>query len=242
MSYEFKRLSDVEVVAEPAESANVLIEENGVIKKASKDAVGGATSWNDLTDKPFYTGEPAETVLFEGVVENEAAINIELVADKQYTVIFDDVEYVLTAKADGEWVYIGSDTMWWDEDYDDTEPPFCMGSGEGEGWFYTVDDENQHTMKITAVIAPIHTLDEKYLPKMTYDNVGALSGKTLFKMLNGYNLNIYNGAKLAEIQRVLQLCAMPVVTVDHGYVGVAHEINKRYNIEDGSELNITVYT
>ena len=39
---EFKRLSDVEVVAEPAESANVLIEEDGVIKKAPKTAVGGA--------------------------------------------------------------------------------------------------------------------------------------------------------------------------------------------------------
>lgn len=39
---EFKRLSDVEVVAVPAESANVLIEENGVIKKAPKTAVGGA--------------------------------------------------------------------------------------------------------------------------------------------------------------------------------------------------------
>lgn len=38
---EFKRLSDVEVIAEPTESANVLIEENGVIKKAPKTAVGG---------------------------------------------------------------------------------------------------------------------------------------------------------------------------------------------------------
>lgn len=40
---EFKRLSDVEVVAEPTESANVLIEEDGVIKKAPKTAVGGAS-------------------------------------------------------------------------------------------------------------------------------------------------------------------------------------------------------
>lgn len=39
---EFKKLSDVEAVAEPAESANVLIEENGVIKKTPKIAVGGA--------------------------------------------------------------------------------------------------------------------------------------------------------------------------------------------------------
>lgn len=39
---DFKKLSDVEVVAEPIESANVLIEEDGVIKKAPKTAVGGA--------------------------------------------------------------------------------------------------------------------------------------------------------------------------------------------------------
>jgi hypothetical protein len=38
----FKKLSDVEVVAEPIDSANVLIEEDGIIKKAPKTAVGGA--------------------------------------------------------------------------------------------------------------------------------------------------------------------------------------------------------
>ena len=41
MAYNFKSIADVEVVAEPTESANVLIEENGVIKKAPKTAVGG---------------------------------------------------------------------------------------------------------------------------------------------------------------------------------------------------------
>ena len=42
MAFEFKKLSDVEVVAEPTESANILIEDNGVIKKAPKNAIGGA--------------------------------------------------------------------------------------------------------------------------------------------------------------------------------------------------------
>lgn len=42
MSYNFKSIADVEVVAEPSESANVLIEENGAIKKAPKTTVGGA--------------------------------------------------------------------------------------------------------------------------------------------------------------------------------------------------------
>lgn len=41
MAYEFMKLSDVEVVETPTETANALIEENGVIKKAPKSAVGG---------------------------------------------------------------------------------------------------------------------------------------------------------------------------------------------------------
>lgn len=41
MAYEFKKLSDVEVVETAADTANVLIEEDGVIKKVAKSEVGG---------------------------------------------------------------------------------------------------------------------------------------------------------------------------------------------------------
>lgn len=59
MSYNFKSIADVEVVAEPTESANVLIEEDGVIKKAPKTAVGGGnTEWDAVieyySDDDFY--------------------------------------------------------------------------------------------------------------------------------------------------------------------------------------------
>ena len=43
---EFKKLSDVEIVETPAETANVLIEEDGVIKKAPKTSVGGSGEWD----------------------------------------------------------------------------------------------------------------------------------------------------------------------------------------------------
>lgn len=39
---DFTKLADVESVEEPADGTNVLIEENGVIKKAPKTAVGGS--------------------------------------------------------------------------------------------------------------------------------------------------------------------------------------------------------
>ena len=41
MAYEFKKLNDVEIVETPMDTANVLIEEDGVIKRAPKSAVGG---------------------------------------------------------------------------------------------------------------------------------------------------------------------------------------------------------
>lgn len=37
MAYEFKKLRDVDVVEAPADTANVLIEEDGVIKKAPQN-------------------------------------------------------------------------------------------------------------------------------------------------------------------------------------------------------------
>jgi hypothetical protein len=58
MAYNFKSIADVEVVAEPTESANVLIEEDGVIKKAPKTAVGGSDKEFDMiitcTANPSY--------------------------------------------------------------------------------------------------------------------------------------------------------------------------------------------
>ena len=65
---EFKRLSDVEVVAEPAESANVLIEENGVIKRVSKDEIGGKLSSNAGTGFGF------DVVIFSNA-ENASVIH-----------------------------------------------------------------------------------------------------------------------------------------------------------------------
>ena len=57
MSYEFKSIADVEVVAEPGKSANVLIEENGVIKKAPKTAVGGDGKWDAIIECRSIDGE-----------------------------------------------------------------------------------------------------------------------------------------------------------------------------------------
>ena len=78
---EFKRLSDVDIVAEPTETANVLIEENGVIKKAPKTAVGGSGSevvtilW-DADNDSVTLSDNTYKVLKENFIDNFIGANI----------------------------------------------------------------------------------------------------------------------------------------------------------------------
>ena len=58
MPYNFKSIADVKVVNEPSDSANVLIEENGEIKKAPKTAVGGGnTEWDAVIECDISGGD-----------------------------------------------------------------------------------------------------------------------------------------------------------------------------------------
>lgn len=69
---DFKKLSDVEVVAEPTKSANVLIEEDGVIKKAPKTAVGGGADNFVIISIPYAQDVVEEGSKFiEGVTCNK---------------------------------------------------------------------------------------------------------------------------------------------------------------------------
>ena len=93
MAYNFKSIADVEVVAEPSESANVLIEENGVIKKAPKTAVGGAGGEADLVIR--INNHPI------AVTVNNAADNIEIVSGS-VEAVYDTFESGLIPKVEVE--------------------------------------------------------------------------------------------------------------------------------------------
>lgn len=62
MAYDFKKLSDVAAVETLTDTANVLIEEDGVIKKAAKDEVGGV--------KIASTAKVGQTIVVKAVDEN----------------------------------------------------------------------------------------------------------------------------------------------------------------------------
>ena len=60
MAYEFKQLGAVESVESVGETANVLIEENGTVKKVAKSSIGAQADWNetDETSPAFIMNKP----------------------------------------------------------------------------------------------------------------------------------------------------------------------------------------
>ena len=61
---EFKKLSAVEVVEAVSETANVLIEENGVIKRAAKSEIGAQADWAEMDESsPAFIKNKPECVL-----------------------------------------------------------------------------------------------------------------------------------------------------------------------------------
>lgn len=91
---EFKKLSAVESVVEPAQSANVLIEEDGVIKKAPKSVIGAQADWNEVDEsspafiknKPDYDLDITVTL-----TRIDASGNYEWDYDVHYIKTFEEV-------------------------------------------------------------------------------------------------------------------------------------------------------
>ena len=68
MSYNFKKIADLESLNEKPDGATVVIETEGAVKRLQADKVG-VTSWNDLKDRPFYeetTEVGGDTLTWDG--------------------------------------------------------------------------------------------------------------------------------------------------------------------------------
>ena len=68
-------LPQVEIVNSVSESATLLVENNGSIKRFPFSEIDGVSSWNDLTDKPDIPTDDHINALIDaklGVIENGA--------------------------------------------------------------------------------------------------------------------------------------------------------------------------
>lgn len=182
---EFKRLSEVEVVAEPSESAKILIEEDGTIKRLDKlELGGGKADWNQndpdgegyISNRPFYDEMTVVSTLFENsdvplnTLRNNGISLFELVG-KTYKVVFDGVEYICEVKRTDYNAFIGNTALvtFIPEGglgtIVDTGEPFCLvHHSYDHDVRYTYPEYEEHTYSFYEVENVAHKIDTKYLP------------------------------------------------------------------------------
>lgn len=137
--------------------------------------------WDKISDKPFYDILPG-MVISEGTVNciNEFNDNlyyatvaeVDLIANVQYAVTWDDTTYYLTTQGEGESIILTCD-----------DPNFMIVNGYIDGSTMIIGSQGTHTYTITTNEEAVKKLDSKYLPNNIglpeYSSSGVDDGKIL---------------------------------------------------------------
>ena len=133
-----------------------------------------------IKNRPFYTGNPVETVLVEEstvsfVVEDSGLYmaqfrsTFEATVGETYKVYWDGTAYECTCVADNKVPFPTIGNISIIGGVFDTGEPFCMGVRNGEGiTILTADTSASHTFSIGRMVAQVAQIDPKYIDDMYY--------------------------------------------------------------------------
>ena len=157
-----------------AASGKINVDNRGMLKP------GVQSDWNQndetaadyVKNRPFYTGDPVETVLVEestvmfegmdGLYGASFPSTFEATVGETYKVSWDGATYECTCvdlvetPVFGNLSVVGAGS--------DTGEPFIMGASNGEEiQILTADSSSSHTFSISRTVAPVVKIDKKYL-------------------------------------------------------------------------------
>ena len=151
-------------------------------EKGEKGESAAQPNWNQndetapdyVKNRPFYTGDPVETVLVEastvafvedrGLYAAEFPSTFEAIVGETYKVSWDGTVYECTCVYVEATYVIGNLSII--SAGSDTGEPFVMGIINGSAIIiYTADTSASHTFSISGIVPEIVKIDEKYLPE-----------------------------------------------------------------------------
>ena len=215
----FKAYGELEISEALSDASHVIIEENGDVKRfpansigkvktvngAEPDESGNVTvqpdfSQNDPTapdyvkNRPFYTGDPVETVVVEertesfsdpghGIYIAQSQVAFEIKVGETYKVYWDGAAYECPGAFLDETKFIGNLSI--GGVGSDTGEPFLIGQVASNFVIvYAKDTSDSHTFSISELVAEVVKIDEKYLPDTIIHpgGCGDSTGGGLFKV------------------------------------------------------------
>lgn len=181
---------------------------------------GSQADWNQndetaadyVKNRPFYTGEPVETLLMEettvsfslldeGIYSGNMPI-IEIISGDTYNICFDDITYKCIAKTITEGTTALGNQRIISASSPDTGEPFLIVMNDTSPVIATLDSSPSHVVSISRFSVEVKQIDEKYLPEQipqyrlfddnkiyTDDEMKKIvddiqTGKVLYKFLN----------------------------------------------------------
>ena len=154
------------------------LDENGVLSVSGGGSVQPDWSQNDSTatdyikNRPFYEGDPSETVFVEestvsfsgsgGMYSAQIQSNFEATVGETYTVNWDGAAYECVCGDFRNSLFIGNFSIVGVGS--DTGEPFLMEINNGSGiGIYTKDASASHTISISGSIAEVIQIPDKYI-------------------------------------------------------------------------------
>ena len=158
------------------------LDENGVLSVSGSGGGGAQPDWNQndepaadyVKNRPFYTGDPVETVLVEerpvlfaaagGLYMGKFKSTFVPTVGETYKVSWDGTVYECTCVDSGRNTVIGNLSIMGAGS--DTGEPFLMSVNNGKGiQIFTTDTSATHTFSISGPEAPIVKIPAKYIDK-----------------------------------------------------------------------------
>lgn len=141
-----------------------------------------------IKNRPFYTGDPVETVLVEeitalftehnGVYRMKGPPIFVATVGETYKISWDSTVYKCTCVDSSGATIIGNLSIM--DAGSDTGESFLILVRNGIGIFiYTLDTSASHTFSISGFIKEVVKIDEKYLPTITADKIPAIPATKL---------------------------------------------------------------
>ena len=153
---------------------------------------GSQADWNQndesaadyVKNRPFYTGEPVETLLMEettvsfslldeGIYSGNMPI-IEIIGGGTYNICFDDITYQCIAKTITEGTTALGNQRIANASATDTGEPFLIVMNDTSPVIATLDSSPSHTLSIRMIDNEIKQIDSKYLPMASDSEYGVV--------------------------------------------------------------------
>ena len=158
--------------ANPVQNATITAELD-TIKDAKADwNQNDETAIDYIKNRPFYTIGSTENTLLDGTFEftnsrySQTNSTIDLEVNKEYTVIFDGVNYNCIASMVDDMPTIGNGAIFNSNLYPDNGKPFIIAASIAKGLLVILTNsaDTTHTVTIKSIGENVQTMDKKYLP------------------------------------------------------------------------------